>query len=132
MGTSFFLRSRRSTNTDSTTASSGASPPSSERRADDRYAVRMPINDTADSVEEAARALQKCSPEELRRARRHHRRALEALQEGCYDALDDDTRLTLVQRLKADLTALNEAIDTAACGAMNATNDSNARMSVTG
>ncbi len=90
----------------------------------------MPIGDSADSVEEAARALQKCPPDDLRRARRHHRRALAALQNGCYDALDSDTRGTLIQRLKADLTALNRALDTEATGAMNATNERDGRLSV--
>lgn len=90
----------------------------------------MPISDSADSVEEAARALQKCPPDDLRRAQQHHRRALEALQDGCYDALDDDTRGTLIRRLKADLTALNEALEAAACGTMNAAAGTDARASV--
>lgn len=90
----------------------------------------MPIDDTADSIEEAVSALRECSPEDLRRARRHHRRALEALQDGCYDALGDDTRGTLIQRLKADLTVLNRALDSVASGAMNQASERDSSASV--
>jgi len=141
MGTAFFFRSRRSTDSSSanssspsadasSTSSASTAAPGTLRRADDRYAVRMPMDNRAESVEEAVQALQKCSPDDLRRARRHHRRALEALQDGCYDALGDDTRGTLIQRLKADLTALNRALGAAASGAMNAASEMDGRMSV--
>lgn len=78
--------------------------------SEDRYAVRMPLNEPADSMEEAVRDLMKRDPADLRRARRHHRRALAALRSGCYDAVGEDTRAQLVQRLRADLKALTRAL----------------------
>ena len=47
---------------------------------------------------------------QLREARCHHRRALRALQGEAYGSIDADTRQRLVQRLQADLKALNAAI----------------------
>ena len=49
--------------------------------------------------------------DQLHQARRHHRHALRALREGCYDALSSGTRTRLVRRLKAGLVALNRTLD---------------------
>jgi hypothetical protein len=56
------------------------------------------------------------SPEDLARARRHHRRALRALEAGGFDALETGTRQALIRRLKSDLDALDEALDRHANG----------------
>ncbi|WP_103029467.1 hypothetical protein [Salinibacter altiplanensis] len=49
--------------------------------------------------------------DQLQQARRHHRHALRALREGCYDSLSPGTRDRLVQRLKTGLVALNRTLD---------------------
>jgi hypothetical protein len=90
-------------------------PLSSGNRSGDnplRYAVRMPIDrdGSVDSLDDAVHALRQCDPAELRRARRHHRRALSALERGSYEALGDDTRAQLVNRLRTDLEALDRAL----------------------
>jgi len=46
----------------------------------------------------------------LYQARRHHRHALRALREGCYDSLSSSTRARLVRRLQAGLAALNRTL----------------------
>jgi hypothetical protein len=56
------------------------------------------------------------SPEDLARARSHHRRALRALEAGGFDALETGTRQALIRRLKSDLDALDEALDRHANG----------------
>lgn len=82
------------------------------RSSSDSFAsVQLPLDSLPSNLEEAAEALRQCPTEELRRARKHHRRALKALREGAYDALPDETRERLIQRLQANLTALNEALD---------------------
>ena len=50
-------------------------------------------------------------PDELRQARTHHRRALEALRGGAYESLSTETRAQLVQRFHMNLKALNEALN---------------------
>ncbi|MEF8817006.1 MAG: hypothetical protein V5A20_09310 [Salinibacter sp.] len=49
--------------------------------------------------------------DQLYQARRHHRHALRALREGCYDSLSSGTRTRLVERLKTGLVALNRTLD---------------------
>lgn len=56
------------------------------------------------------------SPKDLARARRHHRRALKALEAGGFDALEAGTRQQLIRRLRADLDALDEALNRHAHG----------------
>ncbi len=75
-----------------------------------RYAVRMPIDGSADSVDAAVEKLLSCDRQELRRARRHHRRALAALENGSYETLSDSTRTDLIERLRRDLEALDRAL----------------------
>jgi len=50
-------------------------------------------------------------PNELNQARQHHRHALRALREGCYEALSTTTRQLLIQRLKTGLAELNRTLD---------------------
>lgn len=88
-----------------------AAAPSSADTTDTFYAVRMPIEQPVSDFEEAVRKLKQCTLHELRRARRHHSRALESLHNGGYDALSEDTRERLVERLQTDLKALNQALD---------------------
>ena len=73
-------------------------------------AAPLPIETRPDDPDELVQALRGCSPNELRRARRHHRRALKALTNGRYNALSDQTRERLIGRLREDLTALNQAL----------------------
>lgn len=73
--------------------------------------VQLPIEDPVADVQEAVQKLKECSPAELKRARRHHRRALEALQMGGYEALSGNTRQQLTERLQTDLEALNRALN---------------------
>lgn len=73
--------------------------------------VRMPLEEPVENLEEAVRELRECSSTKLRRARQHHERALEALQNGGYNALSDATRSHLVDRLRNNLRALKRALD---------------------
>jgi uncharacterized membrane protein YccC len=86
---------------------SSASPSSASPQP---TAASLPLDTRPDDLDELVRALRSCSPSDLRRARRHHRRALTALTDGCYDALSDETRRQLIRRLREDLTALNRAL----------------------
>ena len=82
-----------------------SSPPSPQRAA-----ASLPLTNRPDDPDELVHALRDCSPDDLRRARRHHRRALKALADGRYNALSDQTRHRLIERLREDLTALNRAL----------------------
>lgn len=109
------MRTSDSLNTGPGTSSSSSdrSQPEADappRPGDSRYAVRMPIDGDVDTVEEAVSELRKCDPSDLRRARRHHRRALKALENGLYGAINEETRNQLVGRLRSDLEALNQAL----------------------
>lgn len=89
------------------------SPPASSTEGAQRFsAVRMPIEEPIDDLDEAVQKLNNCSSTELRRARQHHQRAVEALQNGGYNALSDATRDHLLKRLRNNLEALNRALDT--------------------
>lgn len=70
----------------------------------------MPLEEPVDSFREAVQQLQTCDSTELRRARKHHRRALSSLQDGGYDNLPATTRRDLTDRLRNNLEALNEAL----------------------
>jgi len=48
---------------------------------------------------------------ELYQARQHHRRALQALRGGCYEALSIGTRVRLVRQLQSGLESLNRTLD---------------------
>jgi hypothetical protein len=67
-------------------------------------------------------ALREHPADELRRARKHHRRALKALRSGAYEALSDGTREQLLERFHVNLQALNSALR--ADGAPGADRDS--------
>lgn len=69
----------------------------------------LPLDDPPSNIDELTRQLKTCSPADLRRAHRQHRRALEALTSGRYDGLSDDTRDALIGQLRTHLTALNRA-----------------------
>jgi BRCT domain type II-containing protein len=73
--------------------------------------VRMPVDVPADDPEEAVERLRQCSRPALRRARKHHRRALESLRTGGYSALSEATRRRLTDRLRSNLEALNQALE---------------------
>lgn len=73
--------------------------------------VRMPIEEPIENVEDAVQKLQQCSSTELRRARQHHRRALESLRQGGYTALSESTKTRLIEHLRKNLKALNDALD---------------------
>ena len=75
-------------------------------------AVRMPIEEPVENFEDAVQKLRQCNSTELRRARQHHRRALESLQDGGYSALSEATREHLTGRLRTNLKALNHVLDT--------------------
>jgi len=72
--------------------------------------VRLPIETPASDCEEAVQKLRQHPTNELRRARKHHRRALKALRDDAYRALPNRTRDRLVCRFRENLTALNEAL----------------------
>lgn len=75
--------------------------------------AHLPLDHPASSLEAAVEQL-RCRPEEeLRRARKHHRRALKALQDGAYEALSAETRDQLVHQFRSGLRALNQALDEA-------------------
>jgi hypothetical protein len=71
----------------------------------------MPIEEPVDDTDEAVAKLRQCDSTELRRARKHHRRALESLRNGGYSCLSDATRTHLAVRLRNNLEALNRALD---------------------
>ena len=97
--------------TDAPASGSSSTRPTADRPV--RYAVQMPIEGSIDSIEAAVEKLLACDISELRRARRHHRRALSALENGSYDTLSDPKRSELVRRLRSDLEALDRAINRA-------------------
>lgn len=99
------------TSTDSSPSDSGRS--SADTAAQRFSAVRMPIDGPVDDLEEAVERLRECSSTALRRARTHHRRALESLCTGGYSALSEATRDRLADRLRRNLKALNRALDAA-------------------
>lgn len=72
----------------------------------------FPLDEPVSDLEEAIEELQQCPPSELRRARKHHRRALKALRDGAYEALSDGTRDQLIERFQTNLEAMNEALST--------------------
>lgn len=99
-------------NAKDTPSPESTSPPSG---AAQRFsAVRMPIEEPVEDFDAAVDELRQCSSTELRRARKHHRRALESLQNGGYHSLSDATREHLVERLRNNLAALNQALDSSA------------------
>ena len=69
--------------------------------------VRLPLEFAPSDLDEAVQELTERPEDELRRARKHHRRALKALREDTYEALSEETREQLVRRLQTNLTALN-------------------------
>jgi hypothetical protein len=89
--------------------SSSSRPAAIARRVS---AVRMPIEAPVENTEAAVEQLRQCSSAELRRARRHHRRALEALRNGGYSNLSDATRERLTDQLRNNLEAINRALAT--------------------
>lgn len=72
----------------------------------------MPIEEPVENFEAAVQKLRRCDSADLRRARQHHRRALEALQNGGYGGLSGATREHLVERLRTNLKALDHVLDT--------------------
>lgn len=88
---------------------------------DDSFvSAQLPLDSPPTNVEDAVEALRQHSPEKLRQARKHQRRALKALREGGYDALPDETREQLAQQFRTSLTALNEALETMGTNASDA------------
>lgn len=84
----------------------------SSRDGSQRFtAVRMPVEEPIDDLEDAVEKLRDCSSTELHRARQHHQRALESLQNGGYSALSESTRSRLIDHLRDNLEALNLALE---------------------
>ncbi|MFB6229874.1 MAG: hypothetical protein ABEL04_01860 [Salinibacter sp.] len=98
----------------STAPSSQFDAPDFDSEADDTFpSAQLPLRQPVADVEEAVRTLEGYPPDELRRARKHHRRALEALRDNAYNALSGDTRKRLVRRFRTNLRILNKALDAA-------------------
>jgi hypothetical protein len=95
---------------------SSSNSASSRNASQGLAAVRMPIDEPVGDLDDAVRKLKQCSSTELRRARQHHRRALESLRQGGYSALSESTRDRLISRLRHNLKALNRALDVPASG----------------
>lgn len=91
-----------------------SSPNSSHSSGDTFSSVQFPLEEPLSDLEEAVHKLEQRPSDELRRARKHHRRALESLHNGAYDALSDRTRERLLKRLHTNLEALKRALDTTA------------------
>lgn len=72
--------------------------------------VQFPLDEPVSDLEEAVPKLTECSEVELQRARKHHRRAVQALRDGAYGALSARTREQLLKRLRQNLEALNVAL----------------------
>ncbi|MEF8815479.1 MAG: hypothetical protein V5A20_02560 [Salinibacter sp.] len=90
---------------------SSQSGEASSTSSDSFSPARLPLDDPPSDLEEAVDQLRGRPDEELRRAHKHHRRALKALQEGAYEALSDDTRERLTHQFRSGLHALNKALD---------------------
>jgi hypothetical protein len=73
--------------------------------------VQLPLDTIPSEFEAAVAELKQRSRADLKRARKHHRRALTALEDGAYDALPDETRTQLTKQLHTSLAALNEALN---------------------
>jgi hypothetical protein len=71
----------------------------------------MPIEEPVEDFADAVQKLKQCDSADLRRARQHHRRALESLRDGGYSGLSEATREHLVGRLRSNLKALNHVLD---------------------
>ena len=84
--------------------------------------VYIPLGDRPADYDSMVQALRDQPADELRRARKHHRRALKALRSGAYEALSDGTREQLLERFHVNLQALNSALR--ADGAPGADRDS--------
>jgi len=95
------------------TASSFSQSDASRTPSSDTFSsVRLPLETPPSDFEEAVQKLRQRPGDELRRARKHHRRALKALRDDGYEALPDSTRERLISRFQENLTALNEALKT--------------------
>lgn len=95
------------------TASSLSQSSASRSPSSDTFSsVRLPIETPPSDFEEAVQKLKQRPTDELRRARKHHRRALKALRDDAYGALPENTRDRLIRRFQENLTALNEALKT--------------------
>ncbi|WP_332314653.1 hypothetical protein [Salinibacter sp.] len=94
-----------------TSTVSSQSGEASSTSSDSFSPARLPLDDPPSDLEEAVDQLRGRPDEELRRAHKHHRRALKALQEGAYEALSDDTRERLTHQFRSGLHALNKALD---------------------
>ena len=81
---------------------------------DSLSSVQLPLESAPSDLDEAVQELTERPEDELRQARKHHRRALKALREDTYEALPEETREQLVRRLQTNLTALNAALETEA------------------
>lgn len=98
-----------------TSTDTSSSPGTAQRFA----AVRLPIEEPVQDFNDAIAKLEQCDSTELRRARKHHRRALESLRNGGYTGLSDATREHLADRLRKNLNALNHVLDTTTADAPN-------------
>jgi hypothetical protein len=88
---------------------------SSHSRSGDAFAsVQLPLEEPPSDYDKAVRKLKERPADELRQARKHHRRALKALRDGAYNALSEGTREQLVRRFHTNLKALNDALNTEA------------------
>lgn len=72
--------------------------------------VQFPLEEPISEMEEAVQKLQQCETAELRRSRKYHRRAVQALQKGSYESLSESTRERLLKRFLTNLEALNKAL----------------------
>lgn len=99
-----------------TSTNTSSSPKTVQRFA---ATVRLPIEEPVQDVDEAIAKLEQCDSTELRRAHKHHRRALESLRNGGYSGLSDATREHLADRLRKNLNALNHVLDTTTADAPN-------------
>ena len=84
---------------------------SDARSTGDLPLVQLPLESAPSDLDEAVQELTERPEDELRRARKHHRRALKALREDTYEALPKETHEQLVRRLQTNLTALNKVFE---------------------
>ncbi|WP_263786777.1 hypothetical protein [Salinibacter grassmerensis] len=94
-----------------TSTVSSQSDEASPDSGDSFSSAKLPLDHPASSLEEAVEELRRRPEDELRRARKHHQRALKALQNGAYEALSEETRGRLTNQFRSGLHALNQALD---------------------
>lgn len=72
--------------------------------------VQFPLDEPVSDMGEAVEELKTCDTADIRRSRKYHRRAIQALRDDCYNSLSEKTRERLLKQLLVNLEALNKVL----------------------